>query len=307
MSTVIILQQMMIIAILVVMGVFLYRKDMVDEHTSQKISAIIIDICNPAMVLGCVLTGEIEATHAEVLQAIGISICIYIVLIIVGMLIPKLIRIPKAEQKYYNLMTVYANIGFLGIPLSKAVLSSTAMIYVVIFNILFCLLFYTHGVRIVNGQTAKGQAFQIKTLLTPGKIAPILTLVIFWFNISLPTVITSVITHISNATVFLSMALLGVSLGKTSVKENLKEVQMWLYMLVRMLILPIAVGWALKGIGVPKDMSEAFCLMVAMPAANLPLIQAEKDGQDTRILSNGIMMTTLLSFVTITLVMMIMF
>ena len=43
--------------------------------------------------------------------------------------------------------------------------------------------------------------------------------------------------------------------------------------------------------------------MAMMPVGNLPLIQAEKMGEDTGILSNGIAVTTIVSMATITLLM----
>ena len=43
------------------------------------------------------------------------------------------------------------------------------------------------------------------------------------------------------------------------------------------------------------------CLMGAVPVGNLPMIQAEKIGEDTTTLSSGIAVTTVISGVTITL------
>jgi hypothetical protein len=40
-----------------------------------------------------------------------------------------------------------------------------------------------------------------------------------------------------------------------------------------------------------------------MPVGNLPLIQSEKMGEDTQLLSKGIAMTTIVSMVTITFLM----
>ena len=304
MSTLVILQQMAVIAILVLIGVYLQKKDIVDDFTSKKLSIIVMDIVNPALIMSCVLTGDITATHKDLLTAIGVGVVLYAFLCVAGFLIPKILPIKKSEQKFYNMMTVYTNVGFIGIPVAKAVLPDSAMLYVIICNVMYCLLFYTHGVQIIGGGKEK---IEWKKIISPGTVMSILTLVIFWFHINLPAVLSNSIVYLGNATVFLSMSLLGVSLAKSSVKEGLKDVSIWIYIAIRMLLIPIVLVLILRGLGFKTEMVQAFCLMAAMPVANLPLIQAEKIGEDTQILSQGIMVTTLLCFVTITLLMSVLF
>lgn len=40
-----------------------------------------------------------------------IGVIIYLLTVILGFLIPKLCRIKREQQKFYNMMLVYANIG----------------------------------------------------------------------------------------------------------------------------------------------------------------------------------------------------
>ena len=62
MSISIILQQMGVICILVVIGIYLYQKKVIDNSTSQKLSTIVVDVCNPALILGSILSGHMTAT-----------------------------------------------------------------------------------------------------------------------------------------------------------------------------------------------------------------------------------------------------
>lgn len=304
MSTWIILQQMAVIAILVCIGVYLYKKNVIDEVTSKKMSTIVMDIVNPALVMSCVITGDMNMSHRDLLQAVGVCVVLYAFLCVLGVILPRILPIQPSERKYYNMMTVYTNVGFIGIPLAKAILSDSAILYVIICNVIFCLLFYTHGVQVLSGKKEK---VQWKRIFTPGTIMSCLTLVLFWFDITLPAVLANSIVYVGNATVFLSMCLLGVSIAKSSVKEGFKEKGLWLYIMLRMLLVPIAFGYILRLLGFEGEMVQAFCLMLAMPVANLPLIQAEKTGEDTALLSRGIIVTTLVSFFTVTLVMSLLF
>jgi predicted permease len=133
----------------------------------------------------------------------------------------------------------------------------------------------------------------------------VLSLVICWFDYTPPQIITSSITYIGNATVFLSMALLGVSIARSKIQSGFRQIRIWGYIAVRMVLLPIAMFFVLRAIGCDEITILGFCLMAAMPIGNLPLIQSEKMGEDTTILSGAITVSTIVSMVTITLLMML--
>ena len=67
-----------------------------------------------------------------------------------------------------------------------------------------------------------------------------------------------------------------------------------------MILLPIAIVLVLHSISFDKTATLAMCLMAAVPVGNLPMIQAEKQGMDSTILSSAIAVTTAVSIFTIT-------
>ena len=299
MQTAVVLQQMFIIIILVSIGYACSVKQILDGHTARHLSAIVTDISNPAIVLSTLLSGGITASHKEVILSLVTAILLYAGLCISGVIIPHIIGAKPEDRKFYNLMTVYSNTGFIGIPLAKALLPSNAMIYVIVYNVVFSLYFYTHGIIVLNGR----EAVRPREMANTGSVMAILSIIIYWFHISLPEVLSGTVIHIGNANVFLSMMLLGASLSKYPIKELVKGRQRWLFIGIRMILFPYGTALLLKILHLPMQMIEAFTLLTAMPAANLPLIMAEKEGYDTRSLSKGILLTTLVSFLTITLIM----
>ena len=139
--------------------------------------------------------------------------------------------------------------------------------------------------------------------MSPGTIMALLSLVVCWFKITPPPIVTNSVSYIGNATVFLSMSLLGVSIARSGVKNGFKDLKIWGYIALRMVLLPIAMFFVLRGIGCDDVTVLGFCLMATMPVGNLPLIQSEKIGEDTEILSGAITVTTIVSMVTITALM----
>lgn len=300
MSTLVVLQQMGVIVILVAIGVYLYKKEVVDNTVSQRISVIVMDICNPALILASILSGNVTASHRDLIIAMILGAIFYFGLVILGMLLPLILRVEKAKRRFYNLMTVYTNVGFIGIPVARAILPENAILYVIVCNVMYSLLFYTHGITVLSNGKEK---MNLKKVLSPGTIMAIVALVVCWFKFAPPPIIANSISYIGNATVFLSMLLLGVSIARSDITRGFKEVRIWAYIVIRMVLLPIAMFFILRGIGCEPITVLGFCLMACMPVGNLPLIQSEKMGEDTTLLSSAITVTTIMSMSTITALM----
>ena len=295
-----ILQQMGVIAVLVAIGIFAGKRGIVDNVSSKSISRLVMDICNPALMLTSVLSGSIRADHTELLVAGAVAVIFYASLVLIGFILPPLLRVENDKRRFYNMMCVYTNVGFIGIPVAHAVLPPDGMLCVLVCNVMYSLLFYTHGVTVLSGNKERMRPSQI---LSPGTIAAILSLLIVWFGVSLPEAVNETIAYVGNATVFLSMLLLGVSIARTRILDGIKNVHIWLFILIRLIALPALLALVLRALNLDPVLTAGMCLMATMPVGNLPLIQAEKTGEDTSILSRGIAITTIVSMATITVFM----
>ena len=276
MSISIILQQMGVICILVLIGVYLYNKKIIDGSNSQKLSDIVVDVCNPALIMASILSGNITATRSDLITAIYLGAAFYLLLVILCFVIPRVLKSEPANRKFYNLITVYTNTGFLGIPIAKAILPDNAIIYVIVINVFYSLLFYTHGMAVLHSGIDKNTGIKRKnpllSILNPGTVMAILSLVVFWFDLTPPPIIANTIQYIGNATVFLSMALLGVSIARSSFFKSFKNIKIWFYIVLRMIIVPVAIVLVMKLLSFDNDAILALCLMAAVPAGNLPMI-----------------------------------
>lgn len=303
MNGLVIIQQMGVILLLVLVGYFLQRAGILDAHTQKKVSFIVANITNPCLVFSSVLSDDFSVSRHDFLLALAVAAVFYLVLVLIGFLFPRALRL-KDEEKYYNLMVVYTNVGFLGLPIGTAILPPEAVIYIVLCNVMFFLFFYTHGLAVLRGE---GSGFNWKKFLNPGIICSLLTIFLFWFNLRLPAILERTVSYIGNANVFLAMILLGASLATAHIRENLKKAPIWLYCIVRLVAVPVALSFVLKAMALPVEMTDAFCLMAMMPAGNLPLVQAEADGLPTGTLSGGIVVSTIFSFFSITILMSLLF
>ena len=304
MSTVIVFQQMLVIFILLVIGYGLSKKGLITDSGSKLLSFLVVNVTNPAMILSSLFEDNVSVSHQNLIIMILFTAIIYAGLLLLGWMLPKLYCVPEEEQKYYNMMVVYASTGFIGIPLISAVLGTQALIYVTVFNIAFTLLFYIHGTRILLSDGER-QKVTWKTFINIGTVSGILALLLFWFRIRFSAVIEDSIITIGKASTFLSMTVLGVSLAQTPIYKIFSSIRMFLFILERILIIPVVFCLLMKQFFIENMMINAMALMLAMPSANIPLMFAKQHGLETETLSRGIALSTILSIVTISVISMI--
>ena len=157
MSITVVIQQMVIIFILIGIGMILFRRRLLSEEGSKQISGLIINVTNPALLICSALEDGPKASLAELGIALAAYAVVFGLLIGIGFILPYVLRVPKGLHYAYQMLTVFGNVGFIGIPLASAVLGSESLIFVSIFNLLFNLLIYTFGVSLLQ-RAAAGNA-----------------------------------------------------------------------------------------------------------------------------------------------------
>lgn len=309
MSITVVLQQMVIIFILIGIGMVLYRRKLITEEGSKQISGLIINVTNPALLICSALDDGPKATLEELGMALVSYAAIFAILIAVGFLIPHILRIPKSSRYAYQMLTVFGNVGFIGIPLASAVLGSESLIFVSIFNLLFNLLIYTFGISLLQranaGQiqeSAAAPANRLQKLVNAGTISAAVTILFYLGNFPVPEIISSALSYTGRATTLLSMLVLGVSVAQMAPKDIFSHPKLYAFTLLRQVLVPIGCVLLMRCFLDNKLILNTMLLMVAVPAANMPLMLAKQMDMETEAISQGIILTTVLSLLTVPLV-----
>ncbi len=306
MSITVVIQQMVIIFILIGIGMILFRRRLLSEEGSKQISGLIINVTNPALLICSALDDGPKASLRDLGIALAAYAAVFAILLAVGFLLPCLLRVPKDLHYAYQMLTVFGNVGFIGIPLASAVLGSESLIFVSIFNLLFNLLIYTLGISLL--QRAAGQAEKevtipssgrLQKLVNAGTVSAAVTVIFYLGNFHVPTVISSALSYTGRATTLLSMLVLGVSVAQIAPKEIFSHPKLYLFTLLRQILVPIGCILFMGSLIDNRLILNTMLLMVAVPAANMPLMLAKQLDMETDSISQGIILTTILSLVTV--------
>lgn len=153
------LQQMIVMFLMMAVGYLCYRKQILTEEVSRKVSAIVVNVANPCMILSSALTDQ-QMQGKELVQTLAIVVMMYAFLLVVAQLLPRILCIQKESRGAYAAMTVFANIGFMGFPVLAAMYGNGALLYGAVFQIPFNILIYTYGVAVLTrkqGACAKAE------------------------------------------------------------------------------------------------------------------------------------------------------
>lgn len=308
MNILIIFGQMMVLLAMMLVGCFCYQKKILDETTSQKLSGLVVNILNPILVLNSALERSSENAGDKILLNLGLVVVYFVVLIALSYVIVLLFRPEKKVRNIYRLMTIFANVGFMGIPVIKSVLGAEAVFYLVFYLLAYNFVLYTYGVYLAkkaaadNGKEEDKTAFSWKKLANPGVLASLLAILIYAVGIQFPTPVLTFCDYMGNATIPISMLLIGVSVAQANLTSIFGNLKMYIFTAIRILFVPILAALFLKKMQVDQTLMGVFVLELAMPVGSIITMMTKEYGADDNCCTHGIVLSTLCSVITIPIV-----
>lgn len=302
------LQQMIIMFLLMSVGFVGSKIGMITEETSKRLSAIVVNIANPAMILVSGISDE-RMEGRELLSLTVVILAIYAVLLLLAYLLPVLLRVDPKSRGVYQAMTVFSNIGFMGYPIIAALYGSSAILYGALYSIPFNILIYTFGVSALRKKEdgAEKKKLSLKEVLNIGVIMSIISLILYLWQIRVPGFLTDTLNYLGNLTAPLSMMVIGASMTSISLRELFTDVRLLLFSLIKLLLIPVFGMLLIRQVVTNEVICGVFMIMLATPAGSMTAMLAQEYGGDYETASRGVTLTTLLSVITMPVVSLLLF
>ena len=302
----IMLKNVIIFVLLAIPGYLLVKGKLLDQKGSGIISKLLTYVGMPFMILSSTLKLEFTGEFTLSLIAFGV-VCIAVTFLMFfasGWLAGW--DSNKARGGMMRFCMVFANNGFIGIPLARAVFGedSPVMAYLIISNIIMNVMMFSLGPTLVSGD--KKSVNITKALFTPVFIAFVVGIVLNLTKVC--TYVPEIQTysgHFSGIVTPLSMVVLGMKLADVPMKRLLTSGHMYYVSLLRLVFFPvlgIALMFALQLVpvlGFSADAVIAFFMGFAMPTAGLASVFADQHKGDTENAVIFTLGTTILSVITI--------
>lgn len=251
---VVITKQIIIMFLLMVVGYIIYKKKMVDDHSTKQLNDFVLYVVNPALSL----VSFQQSFSFDKLYGFLMVFVISFFMIFLGIFVGRFILGKKFTLEQYA--CGFSNAGFIGIPLVQNLLGVEYVFYVSAFLIAFNLTSWTYGLYLISGKAD----FSMKRIMTnPAILAAIFGMIIFVAQIKLPVVLTSTLSTIGNMNTPLGMIILGTYIAKENIVKVFTTKMSYKVSLIRLIIVPLIVIFALKFISLPYDELRTLLLICA--------------------------------------------
>lgn len=290
--------QILILFIIMSIGIIARRSKVITEATEKSISTLIMKIAMPAMIITSSSIQYSQEIIPNMLNIFLITVTSYVIIALFGMLTSYWFKLERDTSHVYISLLVFANVGFMGFPLAKALYGDIGVFYASIVNLVFTVGIWTYGILLYN---SKGK-ISLKNLFNIGTISSIFAIVIFLLQIRLPAPLMAAFDITGKMTTPLSMLMIGSLIANINLKELFGDWKVYWVSLLKLIVIPLATAFILKALGINSIVISMCTLMAAVPSAATNSIFAKEFDVNPIFASVAVFITTLLCIVTLPLV-----
>ena len=301
MEIMVVFQTMLKLFLLLILGFVLFKCHIFDEYTNKKISALIVNVASPMLIISSI-AGVEGSNKSIVFLMISAGILMYIGFIILGKIINRIFPFPKKDWPVYECMVVFANTGFMGYPVLLDVFGQEAVFYASLIHMAFNFFVYTYAIMCLTKGDDSEFKLNFNQLLTPGIILSFVGIFIYLFDIQLSSVLMDTINSVGSLTAPLSMMMIGSSLAVYPIKDSFTDWRSYVFAFVRLMIVPFVTMIMCRLLHIDAYYANITIITNAMPVGSMVLMLATQYNANVKIVTRNIVVSTLLSVITIPIV-----
>lgn len=297
-----IVKTLIILFSIILLGYYVNKKKILDGESNIKLSELVIKVTTPALILSSISNKEdIIIGKSEVITILFLGILMYLLLIVLARVFMYLLGVESKYRGIYQLMLIFSNTGFIGYPLIRSIYGSSSIFPFSIIHIPFNILLFSYGVFLLKKGDTRG-GFKIKEMINPAVISSILSLLIFLLDLKLPSFIIEISSIVGEATIPLSMLLIGSSLALIPIRSIFTDKKIYLLAIIKLIVLPLIIFY-LSSLLIDNEIIIGFLtISVALPIGSSVSILSTQCGIKDNISSIGVFITTTLSIITIPII-----
>ena len=285
--------QMFLLFGYVIVGYACNKLKIFDEVTNAKLSGFLVKVAMPATVLASAF-GQTGLELGVILRALLMCVGIYMLMPVASKILARLFR----WETTVELMLTYSTIMFMGLPIVRSMFGEGAVIYVVLFVMVFNIWIYTCGIMTLQGNLTQPKAM-IRKMINPGIVAALLAVFIIFLKLSVPGPVVNLLAGVGSVTTPLAMMIIGSNVAQVDLRRVLTRRDLYMVAVCKLILFPLmvrSVSMLIMGPGVYTDVAT---VLAAMPTAgNVTMLCSEYDG-NASLAAQGTCICTVLSAVTL--------
>lgn len=297
------METLLVLFAILFLGYVAGKCKIIDQRGQKTISAYIAKIASPLLIFSSVTSENLSGDKSQIIVVFFVGVGLYIIMPMVSRLLSVVFHVEARDRVIYEMMLVFSNAAFLAFPVLRAMYGDQAVFYAAIINISFNICIYSYGVyRFMKAGDIGQSQISIRRIINPGVIAATLAMIIYFFDIPIPNIVATFSSMVGETTISLSMFVIGVALSFVRIGEIFSESKIYLFCLLRLIILPIVSFYIMKLITDDLLLIGVVTVIQTMPAATLTNVFSTQYGGNSQLAAKGVFVSTLCSIITIPLI-----
>ena len=287
--------QVIIMFILMAVGYVAYRKKWITDQGTKDIGKLLLNIAIPIVVISNFYIEKTAEKTMDLLSSLLFSALSLAVAILASALLFH------KQDRIGEFASAFSNAGFIGIPLVQATFGSGAVFYISMMIVLVNFLQWTYGVYTITDDRS---VMDVKKVMkNPLVLAVAIGLLLYFSQLPLPAIVTTVFSTISGINTPLAMFSSGVYLAQSNLWEMIKKKQVYLVSLSRLVLVPLVTIFLFKMLPFgTEELKLSILCASACPVGSNVAVFAQQYDKDYKRGVEYVCVSTLLSIATLPLI-----
>ena len=284
--------QVSVLMLMIAVGFIAAKAGIMTEAGAACCTDIALIIATPCVIIKSLMRKFDAAVMKSLLLAVALTLLVQVLMITLGTLLLRSKDLKR--QRTLRFGSIFANCGFMSLPLQEVMLGADGTLYGSAYVIMFNLVVWSYGVYLISGD--KRYIQPKKLFVNPGIAGLLIGLIIFVFSVPVPQVLSSTVNYLAAIYTPLPMLIIGYHLSKTNV---LKDFQCIIAVLLRLIVYPLVSLGVLYLFGIRGTLLVSAIISLSAPVAAVTTMFSSKfGGGDTALSVDMVSLSTVLSIIT---------
>lgn len=256
-----VLFQLVSLFLMMFVGYIVARVGILTPDFRARLSHFTLSAISPCAILSAVL--ESDTSPSMMISAVGVAVVFYVFQIVFAAGLVRIVPSKKEERGWDQLMLIFTNVGFVGIPVIQSIYGVNGVARLSMFILMFNMFFFSYGMLLI----ASGEKINLKAMLNPCIVAAFTGLICGTTGLHFPAVIESTMASIGAMNTPVAMMIIGSSVAHSDIVAALRNPRLYRVSALSMLVMPLLTLGAVLFLPFDPILKGISVLLAAMPIA----------------------------------------
>lgn len=292
--------------LILAVGFTLSKAGIITPTLNTGLSTLLVQGVLPVTILASAGSPYDPSVATGFFIVFGISIAYYVCASLLLVRVARRIRLPEKSDGLFASLSVFGNVGFIGIPLAQQLYGSTGLIFAISLNIAWNLCMFSLMRIILSGEkniNAKG------LFINTNMVATYIMMVFYflqpywaWHETAVADIILKALSSVGSMMTPLSLFIISYAIASMSFRELTRDTWAFVIPGIRLLVIPLVCIALFAVLPLPGDVERVVVFLLAMPCATLNVIFANTYRLNVKFVSTSVTASYLFMIVTLPII-----